>query len=102
MPLAVLLALNPFRDIPIVTLRLQGSACRTIPLHGLSRFETLAGFFRGQCSPRQPSRECLSDARVQMIALQIQSDRRLLEVMKVVPFWIEHAELLSVASIDNA
>jgi hypothetical protein len=44
----------------------------------------------------------LSDARVQMIALQIQSDRRLLEVMKVVPFWIEHAELLSVASIDNA
>jgi hypothetical protein len=49
---------------------------------GFSRFETLAGFFRGQCSPRQPSRECLSDGRMQIIALQIQSHRRLLEVMK--------------------
>jgi hypothetical protein len=39
---------------------------------------------------------------MEIIALQIQSDRRLLEVMKVVPLWIEHAELLSVAGIDNA
>jgi len=41
MLLAVLLALNPFRDIPIVTLRLQGSASRTIPLAGAQQVRNI-------------------------------------------------------------
>ena len=52
-------------------------------MQGLSRFETLAGFFRGQCSPRQSSRECLSNGQIQIIALQIQSIAVLLDVMRL-------------------
>ena len=83
MPLAVLLALSPFRDFPIVTLRLQGSVYRTIPLAGAQQVRNIGRLFQGQCSPRQSSRECPSNGQIQIIPLQIQSIARLLDVMRL-------------------
>ena len=83
MLLAVLLALNPFRDIPIVTLRLQGSASRTIPLAGAQQVRNIGRLLQPRCSPRQSSRECLSNGQIQIIALQIQSIAVLLDVMRL-------------------
>ena len=51
MLLAVLLALNPFRDIPIVTLRLQGSASRTIPLAGAQQVRNIGRLLQGPVQP---------------------------------------------------
>ena len=51
MPLAVLLALNPFRDIPIVSLRLQGSACRTIPLARPQQVRNIGRLLQGPVQP---------------------------------------------------
>ena len=48
---ALLLALNPFRDIPIVTFRLQGSVCRTIPLAGAQQLRNIGRLLQGPVQP---------------------------------------------------
>ena len=69
MLLAVLLALNPFRDIPIVTLRLQGSASRTIPLAGAQQVRNIGRLFQGPVQPepvisRVPVQRADTDYRI--------------------------------------
>ena len=69
MPLALLLALNPFRDIPIVTLRLQGSARRTIPLAGAQQVRYIGRLLQGPVQPdsiisRVPVQRADTDYRI--------------------------------------
>ena len=69
MLLAVLLALNPFRDIPIVTLRLQGSASRTIPLAGAQQVRNIGRLLQGPVQPeaiisRVPVQRADTDYRI--------------------------------------
>jgi len=83
MLLAVLLALNPFsrysnRYAPITRVgKPNHSACRGSA--GSKHWQASSA----QCSPRQSSRECLSNGQIQIIALQIQSIAVLLDVMRL-------------------
>jgi len=89
MPLAVLLALNPFRDIPIVTLRSQGLACRTIPLARPQQVRNIGRLLQGPSAARDnhlesacPTGGCrLSHCRFSRIAVCWRSWR-------LFPFWI--------------
>ena len=61
----------------------KGRYTEPFRLQGLSRFETLAGFFRGSAARFNHLASCLSNGQIQIIALQIQSIAVLLDVMRL-------------------